>query len=167
MSKTTLVWSALFLAIAISASGCSAGHEGPDPQQASVIDNGPSPSPDIPVEPAPEAPAPEPAPQPAQLGATECGEGTGQAARLVWDVPTLFTDGSGATISDVSGYVIYYGTSPRSYAVRIEINDPTITMCTIAGLSEGTYYFAVTAIDQNANESGYSNEKTRTFVAAI
>jgi hypothetical protein len=97
------------------------------------------------------------------LGATSCGVGNGNNADLVWAPPGTKTDGSPATLTDISSYVVYYGEASRSYAVAIRISDPATTSCTIAGLSTGTYYFAVTVIDRNGNESAYSDEKIRSF----
>ena len=39
-----------------------------------------------------------------------------------------------------------------------------VTTYTLTGLDDGeTYYFAATALDDNNNESGYSNEVSKTF----
>jgi hypothetical protein len=37
------------------------------------------------------------------------------------------------------------------------------TSYTISGLAPGTYYFAVRAYDASGNESGYSNEASKTI----
>lgn len=59
-------------------------------------------------------------------------------------------------ISAGKKYKIYYGTSSKGYSASVEaLKSPTI----ITGLKNNqTYYFAVTYIDDNANESSYSNE---------
>jgi chitodextrinase len=73
-------------------------------------------------------------------------------ATLQWDAvlfPTL------------SGYRVYYGTSPGNYqqAAGSGIDAGNVTTFRVTGLSGGTrYYFAVTAYDSSNNESGYSNE---------
>ena len=58
---------------------------------------------------------------------------------------------------DLAGYIIYYGTASRNYQYDVDLGDRT--SCTISGLVEGKqYYFAVTAYDEEGNESAYSRE---------
>jgi len=74
---------------------------------------------------------------------------------LRWQAPTENVDGTALT--DLAGYIIYWGTSSHSYAGSQTINDPSATQWE-ATVSPGTYYFAMTAFDSSNNESGYSNE---------
>ncbi|MBI4594904.1 MAG: fibronectin type III domain-containing protein [Candidatus Tectomicrobia bacterium] len=61
------------------------------------------------------------------------------------------------TISDLSGYKIYYGTAPRVYGAALDVGN--VTSYTLIGLSPGqVYYVAATAYDSYGNESDYSNE---------
>ncbi len=65
---------------------------------------------------------------------------------------------------DLAGYVVYWGTSSRSYTFSDDVGDTTTH--TIPGLSLGqTYYITVTAYDTSTNESGYSNEVVHTIPA--
>jgi hypothetical protein len=65
---------------------------------------------------------------------------------------------------DLAGYVLYWGTSSRSYTFSNDVGNTTTH--TISGLSIGqTYYITVTAYDTSANESGYSNEVVHTIPA--
>jgi hypothetical protein len=65
---------------------------------------------------------------------------------------------------DLAGYVLYWGTSSRSYTFSDDVGNTTTH--TIPGLSVGqTYYITVTAYDTSANESGYSNEVVHTIPA--
>ena len=58
---------------------------------------------------------------------------------------------------DLAGYIVYYGTASRNYKYDVDIGDQT--SCTISGLAEGKrYYFAVTAYDEEGNESTFSRE---------
>ncbi len=57
---------------------------------------------------------------------------------------------------NIAGYKVYVGTSSRIYNAPITIGNQTAY--TVTGLSNGTYYFAVTAFDSSGNESDYSNE---------
>ena len=61
------------------------------------------------------------------------------------------------TEPDLKGYYIYYGTASRNYTQREDAGNEITYQLT--GLTEGqTYYIAVTAYDNEYNESGYSNE---------
>ncbi len=74
---------------------------------------------------------------------------------LRWQAPTENVDGS--TLTDLAGYVIYWGTTSRNYSGSHTINSPATTQWE-ATMAPGTYYFAMTAFDAENNESGYSNE---------
>ena len=88
-----------------------------------------------------------------------CGGGGsspgGPNATLAWTRPV------GAA---VTGYRVYYGLAPGQYlqpkGAGIEAG-PVVTYV-VSGLTPGSrYYFAVTAIDDNGNESDYSNEASK------
>lgn len=79
--------------------------------------------------------------------------GTGQAATVTlgWEPNSE---------SDLAGYKLYYGNSPRTqapYTQAVVINDKAATTWQIT-LDPGVYYFALTAYDTSGNESGYSAE---------
>jgi hypothetical protein len=62
---------------------------------------------------------------------------------------------------DLAHYNLYYGTQSRVYGPPIDVGQATTYEVT--GLQWGdTYYFAVTAVDTNQNESGYSPEAIST-----
>lgn len=75
------------------------------------------------------------------------------------------------TESDLAGYRIYYGTSPRTgtdpkvctlcgYSTKIDVGK--VTTYTLTGLNgTGTYYFSVTAYDTSNNESTFSSEVSK------
>ena len=88
---------------------------------------------------------------------------------FVIGIPALALAGSATlhwqanTEPDLAGYRIYYGTSSRSYGPYIPV-DKNTTSYTINNLTEGqTYYFALTAVDTSGNESGYSQEVSKTI----
>ena len=58
--------------------------------------------------------------------------------------------------SNVTRYKVYSGNGSRTYGTSITIGNQTTYA--ISGLTTGTYYFAVTALDSDGNESDYSNE---------
>ena len=73
-------------------------------------------------------------------------------ATLTWDP---------VTASNLSGYRVYYGTTPGNYlqSPGQGISVGNVTTFTVTGLGSGVrYYFAVTAFDASGNESSYSNE---------
>jgi hypothetical protein len=80
------------------------------------------------------------------------GRGFAADVPLAWDA---------STSPDVTGYKVYVGTASRTYGAPITIGNQTTY--TVTGLSAGTYYFAVTAINAGGDESDYSNEVTTTI----
>jgi len=90
---------------------------------------------------------------------------------FVIGIPALALAGSATlhwqanTEPDLAGYRIYYGTSSRSYGPYIPV-DKNTTSYTINNLTEGqTYYFALTAVDTSGNESGYSQEVSKSIAS--
>lgn len=63
--------------------------------------------------------------------------------------------------SDLAGYKVYWGISPRNYSNVITVPGvPSYPTYTILGLVPRRYYFAVTAYNTDGLESGFSNEVT-------
>ncbi len=61
------------------------------------------------------------------------------------------------TEPDLAGYQVYYGTQSMNYTNLVDVGN--VTEYVVHGLEIGTtYYFAVTAYDENWNESDYSEE---------
>lgn len=77
------------------------------------------------------------------------------SARILWAAPTENEDDG--PLTELNGYVIYYGTHAGQYSNMIVIDDPETTSYQIENLSPGTYYFAVTAINTDGLESTMSN----------
>ncbi len=66
------------------------------------------------------------------------------------------------TEPDLAGYKLYMGTSPGSYSQIFDVGH--MTSYTVSNLVAGnTYYFALTAYDIYANESGFSPEISTTI----
>jgi len=81
------------------------------------------------------------------------GAQTGWAAtvNLAWNANTE---------TDLGGYKLYYGATPRSqgsYPNVAVINSKSATTWQLT-LSSGTYYFGLTAFDTSGNESTFSAE---------
>lgn len=92
-----------------------------------------------------------------------CGGGGGSSSirsvTLTWDAPTTNTDGT--PLTDLAGYIVYYGTSSNNYTNSVNIGNSTGAV--ISNLSPGTWYFAVTAYDTSGNKSSFSNEVSTTI----
>src|SRR5262245_43918728 len=71
---------------------------------------------------------------------------------LGWDRPS---DGQAA------GFVIFYGTSSRTYSQQVNVGN--VTEFTVSGLSAGTtYYFAVKSYNAGGAQSDFSAEVSAT-----
>ena len=81
---------------------------------------------------------------------------TNGTATLSWLAPDLNTDGS--PLTDLAGYHIYYGNAPGQYDRKLEIADASTLTAFIDNLSQGEWYFAVTALNSKGEESDLSNE---------
>ena len=93
-----------------------------------------------------------------------------KSVTLLWDAPTTNMDGS--LLTDLAGFKIYYRIPSAD-----EYSDPIIVpmesasckmsrkimQCTyiVNNLNPGTYYFALTAYNDNGAESHYSNERAK------
>jgi plastocyanin len=76
---------------------------------------------------------------------------------LRWQAPTENVDGS--PLTDLAGFSIYWGTSPRDYTDKVDLGASAREW--ELSLNSGTYYLAVTAFDSDSDESSYSNEVSR------
>ncbi len=76
---------------------------------------------------------------------------------LAWDPPT--TDATGAPLIDLASYRLYFGQSTpisKDNSTMVEVGaEPTFTL---SNLQAGIYYFTVTALDSDGNESAMSGE---------
>jgi hypothetical protein len=78
------------------------------------------------------------------------------AATISWLAPDQNADGS--ALLDLSGYRIYYGNLSGQYSRQLEINSASIMTAVIDDLSQGTWYFAATALTSQGLESAFSDE---------
>jgi len=74
---------------------------------------------------------------------------------LNWQPPSENVDGT--PLDDLAGYRIYFGPDSRDYSDQVAINGSDVTSQDVV-LASGSYYFAMTALDVDGNESAYSNE---------
>lgn len=66
-------------------------------------------------------------------------------------------------MSEIQGYVLYYGTAPGNYMVSAEITGAQTTQASVTLEKGDTYYFVVRAIDTDGFEGPVSNTVTRTL----
>ena len=69
---------------------------------------------------------------------------------LTWQPPDKNSDGS--PLTDLAGFNIYYGSAAGNYSTKLSVPDPSAKRFVVPDLSPGTYYFAVSAYDQNNAE---------------
>ncbi len=77
-------------------------------------------------------------------------------ATVMWTAPLENTDNS--VLTNLAGFKIYFGTDANNLDQSIDVNDATLTSWVIENLSiDTTYYFAVTAINDQGIESDFSD----------
>ena len=79
---------------------------------------------------------------------------------MSWAPPTTNTNGTPVTA--LSGYTLYYGTSPSALTQSVTVGSST-TSYTVTGLAAGTWYFAVAADAADGTESAMSNVGSKTI----
>jgi hypothetical protein len=84
---------------------------------------------------------------PAVDPAPELGNGV---ASLQWELPPSKV--SGEPLDDLAGYRILYGRSSSDLDHSVMIADPAATSYQVSGLTSGTWYFAVVAVNANGFE---------------
>ena len=81
-------------------------------------------------------------------------------ATLIWQTPT--TDTSGAALTDLAGYRIYYGMSATDLSQTVQLSIGIQTYV-IDALGPGTWYFAIKAVTSTGAESALSNVASKTI----
>jgi hypothetical protein len=89
------------------------------------------------------------------------GTATTGSATLHWTPPTQNTNGS--TLTNLSGYIINYGTNASSLSSTIKVANAGLSAYEIDGLAKGTYYFAVSAYNSAGQTSTLSSQVTKTI----
>ncbi len=82
------------------------------------------------------------------------------SATLSWQSPSLNTDGSALT--SISGYRIYYGRNSSNLEQVITVSSG-ITTYVIDNLEQGTWYFAIAAIDGEDVEGDHTDMVNKTI----
>jgi hypothetical protein len=89
------------------------------------------------------------------------GTATGAAA-LTWMPPTENDDGT--TLTNLTGYKVYWGTSPTDFSNSITLTNPGLTSYVIDHLTPATWYFAASSLNADGVESDLSNVATKTVM---
>ena len=83
------------------------------------------------------------------------------SATVSWVAPVARADGNPLALSEIAGYILYYGESEGDYPNSLQIDDATSTSLTITDLPFGTYYCVMTTKDTEGNESVFSEMVTK------
>jgi hypothetical protein len=86
---------------------------------------------------------------------------TGDNVTLSWSAPTENTNGSALT--NLAGYIIYYGTSASAMTQTIDINTVGMQTYVVDNLSAGNWYFQIVAV----NSAGEHSSPSATVNASI
>ncbi|AMN47473.1 hypothetical protein ACG33_10235 [Steroidobacter denitrificans] len=82
-------------------------------------------------------------------------------ATVSWLPPTQNSDGS--VLTDLSGYQLHYGRAAGALDLSIVLNNPSLNSYMVENLSEGTWYFAVVAVNAQGLTSALSNIASKTI----
>jgi uncharacterized lipoprotein NlpE involved in copper resistance len=82
-------------------------------------------------------------------------------ATLSWEAPTTTT--SGAALTDLSGYHIYYGIDQNNLTESVSLSGVGIQTYVIDNLGSGTWYFAIKAVTSAGTESALSDIVSKTI----
>jgi len=132
----------------LALAGCGGGGSGSNNTVGAADPITPPPVQPPPVEPPPVEPPPvEPPP-------------TGTAL-LSWYPPTEREDGT--PLRELDGYRVFYGQSPEDLDIVVELPNPGLTSYLIQYLDVGTWYFSMTAFDEEGRESARSGTASKTI----
>ena len=86
---------------------------------------------------------------------------TADSVTLSWSAPTENTNGSALT--NLTGYIIYYGTSASAMTQTIDINTVGMLTYVVDNLSAGSWYFQIVAV----NAAGVQSSPSATVSVSI
>jgi hypothetical protein len=91
-------------------------------------------------------------------GSTSEPSGSLSKLSLSWVAPSEREDDTGLSLSEITGYRIYYGTETRNYQNQFNVDDSSAEQAQIVDIPKGVYYLVMTTIDSDGRESSYSSE---------
>jgi hypothetical protein len=83
------------------------------------------------------------------------------SATVSWTPPTLNTDDT--PLTDLASYRVAYGRAADALDQSAPVSNPGLTSFTVDGLAQGTWYFAVIAVNAVGVESALSNIASKTI----
>jgi hypothetical protein len=83
------------------------------------------------------------------------------SATVNWVPPTTNSDAS--TLTDLAGYRVIYGRASDALDQSAAVTNPGLTSYVLSNLSQGTWYFAVVAVNLAGVESDVSNIASKTI----
>jgi hypothetical protein len=98
--------------------------------------------------------------QAAALSQAAAPQPTTGSAILTWQPPELNSDGT--PLTDLTAFRVYWGTTQGTYSQSTQISNAAARTHTVSGLTAGTWYFVVTALNAQGLESPYSNVWSKT-----
>ena len=87
-----------------------------------------------------------------------CGSAHRGTLEIDWVAPTQREDGTPLLLSEIETYNIYYGNSPGYYKYTFDNPKVTPNSIDISILPGGTYYFVITTVTTDSEESLFSEE---------
>ena len=84
------------------------------------------------------------------------------SATLTWSIPTERMDNTPLD-NELAGFNVYYGQASGDYSNKVVLDNSGLTTYMVDNLSNGQWYFIVTAFDSDGLESNPSNEGQKTF----
>lgn len=84
------------------------------------------------------------------------------AARVSWSPPVERVDGTPLPAEELAGYELHWGTSAGSLTETLFVT-ADVTQHMITGLADGTWYFAVKAVDTSDLTSAFSTVVSKTI----
>jgi hypothetical protein len=81
---------------------------------------------------------------------------------LSWVPPTQNVDGT--TLTNLTGYKVFYGKASGQYPYSVSIGSPSITSAVIENLVPATWYFAIKAITASGTQSDFSKQISKTVL---
>ena len=94
-------------------------------------------------------------------GRSAVGQGLTGSATLTWTPVTQTT--AGDILSDLAGYIVFYGSSPDALTATVTVSDPNQTSYLVSPLAMGTWYFAVAAFTSDGVHGEMSNVASKTI----
>ena len=86
---------------------------------------------------------------------------TGSAV-VSWTPPA--TTLSGARLTDLGGYEVFYGRNPSQIVHLVLVPDPSVTRVVVCGHGSGMWYFVVTAYTRSGAMSFPSKAASKTIL---